>query len=105
VAYSDYATGRVVQGVEDLGKLAATLIIYISGDNGASPEGALYGTPNGTPNSESTYPHMSVGWAWALDTRFRGKLNKLTIELKGPPLAESCCGGGTRASELELAER
>ena len=29
--------GRVVQAVEDLGKLDNTLIIYIFGDNGTSP--------------------------------------------------------------------
>ncbi len=29
-----------------MGKLDDTLIIYISGDNGASPEGTINGTPN-----------------------------------------------------------
>ena len=38
--------GRVIQAVEDLGQLDNTLIIYISGDNGASAEGMLNGTPN-----------------------------------------------------------
>jgi arylsulfatase A-like enzyme len=36
----------VIQAVEDMGKLDNTLIIYISGDNGASAEGTIYGTPN-----------------------------------------------------------
>ena len=36
----------MIQAVEDLGKLDNTLIIYISGDNGASAEGS----PNGTPS-------------------------------------------------------
>ena len=45
VAYTDYEIGRVVQEVEDLGKLDNTLIIYISGDNGTSAEGSLIGTP------------------------------------------------------------
>ena len=36
----------MIQAVEDMGKLDNTLIIYISGDNGASAEG----TPNGTPS-------------------------------------------------------
>jgi len=40
----DYETGRVVQAVEDLGKLDNTIIIYISGDNGASAEGSAMGT-------------------------------------------------------------
>ena len=36
LAYTDHEIGRVIQAVEDLGKLDNTLIIYISGDNGAS---------------------------------------------------------------------
>ena len=35
-----------MQAVQDMGKLDNTLVIYISGDNGASPEGTLLGTPN-----------------------------------------------------------
>jgi arylsulfatase len=38
-AYTDYEIGRVIQAVEDMGKLDNTLIIYICGDNGTSPEG------------------------------------------------------------------
>ena len=33
----------MIQAIEDAGKLDNTLIIYISGDNGASPEGTLNG--------------------------------------------------------------
>ena len=43
LAYTDSEIGRVIQGVQDIGKLDNTLIIYISGDNGASPEGTLNG--------------------------------------------------------------
>lgn len=91
VAYTDHEIGRVIQAVEDMGKLDNTLIIYISGDNGTSPEGTLVGTPNeiaafnGVLNvpvaeqmkfydvwgSAETYPHMAVGWAWAFDTPFK----------------------------------
>ena len=39
LAYTDHEIGRVIQAVEDLGQLDNTLIIYISGDNGASAEG------------------------------------------------------------------
>ena len=39
-AYTDHEIGRVIQAVEDLGKLDNTLIIYISGDNGCSAEGS-----------------------------------------------------------------
>ena len=41
LAYTDHEIGRVIQAVEDMGKLDNTLIIYISGDNGASAEGTL----------------------------------------------------------------
>jgi arylsulfatase A-like enzyme len=45
-AYSDHEIGRVIQEVQDEGKLDNTLIIYIVGDNGTSAEGTLYGTFN-----------------------------------------------------------
>jgi arylsulfatase len=45
-AYTDHEIGRVIQAVEDMGKLDNTLIIYICGDNGTSAEGTLEGTPN-----------------------------------------------------------
>ena len=45
-AYTDHEIGRVIQAVEDMGKLDNTLIIYICGDNGTSPEGTQLGTPN-----------------------------------------------------------
>jgi arylsulfatase A-like enzyme len=91
LAYTDHEIGRVIQQVEDLGKLDNTLIIYISGDNGASAEGTPIGTPsevmsfNGVQvpvemqlkdfydawGSDQTYPHMAVGWTWAFDTPFK----------------------------------
>ena len=90
LAYTDHEIGRVIQAVEDMGKLDNTLIIYISGDNGASAEGMLNGTPNefttfnGIPvpvkdqflwyefwGSDKTFPHFSAGWAWAFDTPFK----------------------------------
>jgi arylsulfatase A-like enzyme len=89
-AYTDHEIGRVIQAVEDLGKLDNTLIIYITGDNGTSPEGTTIGTPNimtgyqGIPvpvaeqlkfydvwGSDKTYPHMAAAWAWAFDTPFK----------------------------------
>ena len=88
-AYSDYETGRVIQAIDDMGKLDNTLIIYINGDNGTSAEGGPMGTPNevaffnGVPvpvetqlkwydvwGTEQTYNHMSAGWSWAFDTPF-----------------------------------
>ncbi len=90
-AYTDHEIGRVIQQVEDMGKLDNTLVIYIQGDNGTSPEGTLLGTPNqyaayngilDFPVAEQlkfydvwgsalTYPHMAVAWAWAFDTPFK----------------------------------
>jgi arylsulfatase len=90
LAYTDHEIGRVIQAVEDLGELDNTLIIYISGDNGASAEGMLNGTPNefttfnGVPvpvkahylwypfwGSEKTFPHHAAPWAWAMSTPFK----------------------------------
>jgi arylsulfatase len=91
VAYTDHEIGRVIQQVEDMGKLDNTLIIYICGDNGNSPEGTEEGTFNQMTayngiltvpeplqllhyenwGSEKTYPHMAVQWAWAFDTPFK----------------------------------
>lgn len=89
LAYVDHEIGRVIQSIEDLGKLDNTLVIYISGDNGASAEGTLHGTPNEIAalngldipveaqlkayeawGSDQTYNHMAVPWAWAFDTPF-----------------------------------
>jgi arylsulfatase len=91
VAYTDHEIGRVIQAVEDMGKLDNTLIIYICGDNGTSAEGTTLGTPNQYTayngildlsvqeqlkaydvwGSDVTYPHMAVAWAWAFDTPFK----------------------------------
>ena len=89
-AYSDYEIGRVIQAIEEMGKLDDTLIIYINGDNGTSAEGGPLGTPNEVAffngvnmmpakeqmkwydvwGTEETYNHMSAGWSWAFDTPF-----------------------------------
>ena len=90
LAYADNEIGRVIQEVESLGELDNTLIIYISGDNGASAEGMLNGTPNeyttfngvAVPvkaqylwypfwGSDKTFPHFAAEWAWAMDTPFK----------------------------------
>ncbi len=89
-AYNDHEIGRVIQAIEDMGKLDDTLIIYINGDNGTSAEGGPLGTPNEVAffngvsvpvedqlkyfydvwGTEQTYNHMSAGWSWAFDTPF-----------------------------------
>ncbi len=90
LAYTDHEIGRVIQAVEDMGQLDNTLIIYIAGDNGASAEGMLNGTPNEFTTfngvevpvkaqflwypfwgSERTFPHFAAGWSWAMDTPFK----------------------------------
>ena len=90
LAYADNEIGRVIQEVQDLGELDNTLIIYISGDNGASAEGMLNGTPNefttfngiAVPvkaqylwypfwGSDKTFPLFAAEWAWAMDTPFK----------------------------------
>ena len=87
--YADYEAGRLVKAIADLGELDNTLIFYISGDNGTSSEGDQTGNwnwnkfLNGIPETvneqlgklddwgdETTYPHMSVGWAIAFDSPF-----------------------------------
>jgi arylsulfatase len=90
-AYTDHEIGRVIQKVQDMGQLDNTLIIYIVGDNGTSPEGTLSGTPNQYTSyngildfpiaeqlkfydawgSADSYPHMAVAWSWAFDTPFK----------------------------------
>ena len=88
-AYNDHEIGRVIQAIDDIGKLDNTLIIYINGDNGTSAEGGPLGTPNEVAffngvavpvdvqmkfydvwGTEQTYNHMSAGWSWAFDTPF-----------------------------------
>ncbi len=89
-AYNDHEIGRVIQAIEDMGKLENTLVIYINGDNGTSAEGGPMGTPNEVAwfngvnempvdvqmkwydvwGTELTYNHMSAGWSWAFDTPF-----------------------------------
>ena len=91
LAYTDHEIGRVIQAVEDMGKLHDTLILYISGDNGSSAEGSPKGTPNEIAQfngaevpveaqlkyfydawgSDRTYNHMAVGWTWAFDTPYK----------------------------------
>jgi len=90
VAYTDNEIGRVIQAVDDMGKLDNTLVIYISGDNGGSAEGTMNGTPNEVAmfngvdvpvadqlkyfydvwGSDKTYNHMAVPWSWAFNTPF-----------------------------------
>ena len=89
VAYTDHEIGRVIQEVQDQGKLDNTIIIYISGDNGTAPKVPQSARPSTWPQlgidvpvaeqmkfyevwgSPETTPHMSVAWSWAFDTPFK----------------------------------
>ena len=91
LAHCDDQIGRVVDAVKDEGLLDNTLIIYIQGDNGPSPEGSPQGTMNeigvtangvpetlqemlahiddlGGPLAFNNYP---VGWCHAMATPFQ----------------------------------
>ncbi len=91
LAYTDHEIGRVIQAVEDMGKLDNTLMIYISGDNGSvrrghpdrhAERGRACSTASTCPveaqlkyfydawGSDRTYNHMAVPWTWAFDTPF-----------------------------------
>jgi len=90
LAYTDHQIGRIIDEIDKEGKLDNTLIMYISGDNGSSAEGSLTGTPNEITafngvqltaeqqmpsydawGTDMTYPHYSIGWAWAFDTPYK----------------------------------
>lgn len=87
---TDYEVGRLTSAIQDLGVMDNTLILYIVGDNGASPEGGMVGVVNemtffnGVPETladqlgsldklggPSTYAHYAAGWAIAGNTPFQ----------------------------------
>ena len=90
LAYTDHEIGRMIDVIEQLGERDNTIVVYIVGDNGASPEGGLTGTDNeakrfngildsaesnrklidqlGGPRAYNNYP---VGWAHAGSTPFQ----------------------------------
>ena len=84
---TDYNVGRVLDAIAQLGQLDNTLVIYIVGDNGASPEGLVNGSLNEIAvlngiqedyravlkhkddlGTWKTHNHYPVGWAHAMDT-------------------------------------
>jgi arylsulfatase A-like enzyme len=87
--HTDAQTGRLIDELTELGVLDNTLVFYLLGDNGASPEGGLEGTLNelracnaieDTPQemvaalakigSEESYPNYPAGWALAMNTPY-----------------------------------
>lgn len=90
LAFADAQIGRVLDELAALGRLDNTLVFYIQGDNGASPEGGDFGLlnevsyPNGMAESLDQilvhldelggplhYNSYPVGWAHATDTPFQ----------------------------------
>ena len=94
VEHTDYQVGRIIEAIQQTGDLDNTLIIYIAGDNGPTPEGGLHGVMNkltyyngvqesledvasrmddfGGPNSHGCYP---AAWGYATSTPFNyGKM-------------------------------
>ena len=90
LAHTDHHIGRVIDELEALGVADNTLVIYLSGDNGASAEGTIHGAwsapsfQNGVPEdpewlleriadfgTERCENHFNIGWAWALDAPFQ----------------------------------
>lgn len=91
LSYADYNIGRVLEAVEKTGELDNTIIIYIMGDNGASPEGTVNGTTNEIATGANgvtedikfllsvydkiggpeTYNHYSYAWSHAMNTPFQ----------------------------------
>jgi len=90
LAHTDAQVERVIDAVTELDSFDNTLVIYLTGDNGASAEGTVHGAwsaPSfqngvhedpewllahmddfGTARCEN---HFNVGWAWALDSPFQ----------------------------------
>jgi arylsulfatase A-like enzyme len=90
--HTDHHVGRLTEALRELGILDDTLILYITGDNGASAEGTVQGTFNETIvfnaayaletpefmasridqfGSPEAYNHYAVGWAHAMDTPYQ----------------------------------
>lgn len=88
LAYCDDQMGRLLRTLEESGQLENTLVIYVQGDNGATPEGGENGMLNyvgrflsgpdagisadrlesiGGPHS---YPVAPLGWMMAMNTPF-----------------------------------
>lgn len=90
--HADHHFGRLIEAVDELGRLENTLVIYIIGDNGASAEGTFRGSFSeafnfngldqlatdefliahidelGTPAAAN---HYAVGWAHAMTTPYQ----------------------------------
>jgi arylsulfatase len=61
LAYTDHEIGRVIQAVEDMGKLDNTLFIYIVGDSGSSAEGTLV-SASGSGDLIYSFGDLRTAW-------------------------------------------
>lgn len=90
LAHTDHHIGRLLDYVKSIGADENTLVVYITGDNGASAEGTINGAwaapsfQNGVPEDPEWMlehiddfgtarceNHYNIGWAWALDSPFK----------------------------------
>jgi arylsulfatase len=90
LAHTDAQVDRIFQALQRLGCFDDTLVVYVTGDNGASAEGTVHGAwsapsfQNGVHEepewlldhiddfgSARCENHFNVGWAWALDSPFQ----------------------------------
>jgi arylsulfatase A-like enzyme len=90
LAHADSQMARILDAIAAEGELDNTLVIYIQGDNGASPEGGVQGLLNELTafnaipedmkevirrmdelGGPTTFNHYPVGWAHAMDTPFQ----------------------------------
>ncbi|MDD1755675.1 MAG: arylsulfatase [Methanomassiliicoccales archaeon] len=90
--HTDHHVGRLFEALEKLKIMDDTLIFYIIGDNGASPEGTINGAYNEMANfnglaaletpefllkhldmlgGPESYNHYAVGWAHAMNTPYQ----------------------------------
>ena len=68
---TDYEVGRLLQGIQDVGKRDNTLVFLIVGDNGASGEGGLSGYENGGPYGNSATASIAARLEYAGEARFK----------------------------------
>ena len=90
MAHTDAQVGRLLDALDDLGIADDTLVVYVTGDNGASAEGTEHGAwsapsfQNGIPEDPEWIlarmsdfgtarceNHYNLAWAWALDAPFQ----------------------------------
>jgi arylsulfatase len=90
MAHTDAQVERVIDSLTEMDCFDDTLVIYLTGDNGASAEGTVHGAwsapsfQNGVHEdpewllahmedfgTDKCENHFNVGWAWALDSPFQ----------------------------------